>query len=79
MNKTSKKRENTTLDKLHAIEKAKNIYDIHYCRAGIGFLFYDPPEGFETNLQYDDWKEYLTVDTYYKTFEQAVDAEYKRL
>ncbi len=68
-----------TLEKLHKIEEAKNIYDIHYCRAGIGFLFYEPPKGFETNLQHDDWKKYLTVDRYYDTFEKAVNAEYEKL
>lgn len=67
------------MKKLHLIEEAKSIYNIHYCRAGIGFIFYEPPKGFKTDLQHNDWKKYLTVDSYYNTFEEAVEAEYKKL
>ena len=79
----------TTLDKLHTIEAVKTIYNIHYCRAGVGFCFYDPekdPQEFRDRLIYGvnvpediGWTKALTTDRYYKTFEEAVSAEYERL
>jgi hypothetical protein len=74
----------TLMEKLHAIEKAKTIYDIHYCRAGIGFLFFYPEKvktfEMETMEKYPrDWRTGLSVQRYYPTFEEAVDAEYKNL
>lgn len=70
----------TTLDKLHAIEEKKTIYDIHYCNAGIGFIFYYPVEGDTLEGKPPaNWKEGLSVHKYYPTFEEAVDAEYARL
>lgn len=69
-----------TLEKLHAIEDKKIIYDIHYCKAGVGFIFYSPPEGYDiTILDGDSWKKFLTNDKYYDTFEKAVAGEYLRL
>jgi len=56
----------TILDKLHWIENVKTIYNIHYCRAGVGFIFHYPEKGG------------LSVDGYYPTFEEAVDAEYQK-
>jgi effector-binding domain-containing protein len=62
---------------LHEIEKEKSIYDIHYCKAGVGFVFYTG------SLEYKDlpvnWKESLSVDKYYPTFEEAVKAEWDRM
>lgn len=71
------------LEKLHKIEETVTIYNIHYCRAGIGFCFYEPPEDFEleVNRKYplsDEWRKYLHTYNYYSTFEEAVEAEYKR-
>ena len=69
------------LEKLHEIENAKIIYDIHYCRAGIGFLFYEPPTTLDVpeNMYPKNWKDYLVVERYYDTFEEAVESEYKKL
>lgn len=66
----------STLSMLHAIERAKVIYDIHYCHAGVGFLFYAGALPVPT-----DWQKGrdLTVDRYYPTFEEAVAAEFGRL
>lgn len=64
----------TLLGKLHAIEESKCIYNIHYCRAGVGFIFY-----YKKKVKDDDYKTGLSVDTYYPTFEKAVEAEYDRL
>jgi len=61
------------LSKLHKIEKEKCIYDIHYCKAGIGFIFY------ELKKDKGDWKSALEVDEYYPTFEEAVEKEFERL
>lgn len=71
----------TTLQMLHKIEEAKVIYDIHYCRAGVGFIFYNPPEGYDQDKDTDirGWKRHLTVEKYHPTFEAAVRAEFKRL
>jgi len=75
----------TILQKLHKIEEQKSIYDIHYCRAGIGIIFYEPPEGYDINQKFNDsrnkdyWRKYLTVNRYYPTFEEMIKAEYKRL
>lgn len=68
-----KKKEMTVLEKLHKIEDAKCIYDIHYCRAGVGFIFYYP------NEDKINWRDNLSVKTYYPTFEEAVEAEYNGL
>jgi trehalose-6-phosphate synthase len=69
----------TIMKKLHAIEDKKCIYDIHYCRAGVGFLFYEPPQEGEVDMTKSEWKKYLKVDKYYPSFKEAVGAEYKRL
>ncbi len=79
----------TILEKLHKIEEKKCIYDIHYCRAGVGFLFYDPRriKGVdETRAEKErhlykpkNWREGLSVEKYYPTFEEAVESEFKRL
>lgn len=80
----------TVLQMLHAIEKAKNIYDIHYCRAGVGIVFYYPekdPGGtrdvhigaIKFQTRDDSWKQALSVDKYYPTFEAMVEAEYKKI
>ncbi len=86
----------TILEKLHAIEGAKCIYNIHYCKAGVGFIFYYPgkvPEPEKTakiqipnpvNKELDTkrplrWREGLSVEKYYPTFEEAVEAEYARI
>ena len=66
-----------TLEKLHVIEDRKVIYDIHYCVAGVGFLFYEAdkdPGGYP-----DSFKQALVVEKYYPTFEEAVDGEFARL
>ncbi len=70
----------TILDRLHYIEKHKIIYNIHYCRAGVGFIFYC--EGKIKNPILgggypENWKEGLVVEKYYQTFEEAVEAEYQ--
>jgi hypothetical protein len=67
-----------TLKKLHEIEKKKCIYHIHYCRAGVGIIFYEPPvEDKEDKPNF--WKKYLIVDKYYPTFEAMIDAEYEKI
>ena len=66
----------TTLEMLHEIERRAASYDIHYCRAGVGFIFYEGPAEHGPG---DDWKQHLIVRDYYPTFEEAVEAEYQRL
>ncbi len=86
----------TILEKLHAIDEAKCIYNIHYCNTGVGFIFFYPekvPEPEKTkkiilpapvSKEIDTgkpirWREGLSVEKYYPTFEDAVDAEYARI
>ena len=64
----------TMLDKLHDIEKNKCIYNIHYCRAGVGFIFHYPEKQKD-----DDFISGLSVDGYYDTFEEAVEAEFNKM
>ena len=61
------------LKKLHKIEEQKCIYNIHYCKAGVGFCFYDKGE------DVGNWREALVTGEYHKSFEEAVKAEYKNL
>ena len=83
----------TILEKLHKIEEIKTIYDIHYCNAGIGFMFYYPEKVENPEITHkvkigdktidterpEKWRTGLSVDKYYPTFEEAVEAEYKNL
>mgnify|MGYP001576195892 CR=1 FL=1 len=64
----------TILQKLHKIEEEKNIYDIHYCKAGVGIIFYYPEK-----IKTGNWKDGLSVERYYPTFEECIKAEYKKL
>ena len=67
----------TTLQKLNEIRKRKTIYNILFRNAGGGFLFYYPEKDLQdTPLSYE---RALSIDEYYGTFEEAVNAEYKRL
>jgi hypothetical protein len=66
-------RANDIISKLHEIEQQKTIYNIHNCNAGWGIIFYEP------SLDKGNFRDALTVDRYYATFEEAIDAEYKRL
>ena len=61
-----------TLDMLHELEKHKCVYNIHYCRAGIGFCFWMESET-------ENWRDGLYTDKYYPTFEEAVQAEYDKM
>ena len=69
----------TALEQLHAIEGSATIYDIHYCRAGVGIMFYEPPDRFEIFDKGEEWRRYLIVRHYYPTIEEAISAEYNRL
>jgi len=62
-----------TIDMLHAIESAKCIYNIHYCNAGVGIVFYYPEEN------NGNWRNGLSVAKYYLSFEQCIEEEYKNL
>jgi len=65
---------NDVVSKLHDLDEAKTIYDIHRCRAGWGIIFYYP------ELADDDhWREGLSVEKYYPTFEEMVEKEWLRL
>lgn len=63
----------TILEMLHEIDEKKCIYNIHYCKAGVGFSFYDP------ELDHGNWRDALVVHGYAPTFEEAVQMEYARL
>lgn len=67
----------TILEKLHAIEEKKSIYDIHYCRAGVGFVFYYQDK--DSADEKESWRKALGCDRYYPSFESAVEAEYEKI
>jgi len=70
----------TILEKLHKIEEQKTIYNIHYCNAGVGFLFYYPEKDIGRSKHgRTSFMNALSVEEYYPTFEEAVEAEYARL
>jgi hypothetical protein len=68
------KKEMTVLEMLREIEEKKCIYNIHYCKAGVGFIFYEGGAEFTEN-----WRDELVVDRYYPTFEEAVKGEWERV
>ena len=61
------------LSKLRELDEKKVIYNIHRCKAGWGIIFYYPEK------DDGDWKLALSVDKYYPTFEEMVEAEYRKL
>lgn len=61
------------LKKLHKIEEKKCVYNIHYCKAGVGFCFYNEDKDMGS------WREALVTEGYHKTFEEAVEAEYGKI
>ena len=77
------------VDMVEALSK-DGLHDICFRNAGVGLLFYDPPEGFEitqptlkeamkTGYRTDNsWRQYLSVQKYYPTFTEAVKGEYDR-
>ncbi|KKN27890.1 hypothetical protein LCGC14_0859800 [marine sediment metagenome] len=64
-----------TLEMLHWIEEHSIIYNIHWCRAGVGIIFY---EGLGA-MEEENWRKSLAVHRYYPSFEECVKAEYQRL
>jgi len=63
----------TVLDNLHFIESMKVIYDIHYCKAGVGIVFYYKDDDI------GDYRSGLRVRYYYDSFESCITAEAKRI
>ena len=61
----------TVMEKLHVIEENKCIYNIHYCKAGVGISFY------YAERDTGNWKEALSTKGYHKDFEACIEAEYK--
>lgn len=61
----------TVLEKLHVIEEHKCIYNIHYCKAGVGISFY------YAERDTGNWRDALGTKGYHKDFEACIEAEYK--
>jgi hypothetical protein len=61
------------LKKLKELDTEKCIYNIHRCKAGWGIIFYyeDKDSG--------NWRDALSVDRYYDSFEAMVEAEHQKL
>lgn len=68
----------------------KGLYNIAFRNAGVGLMFFEPPDdgtiGWEELVGEDDpnyrdmWRQYLAVERYYPTLDEAVNAEFlKRL
>lgn len=64
----------TVLEKLKLIEDNKCIYNIHYCKAGVGISFYYPEKDTTGN-----WRDALSTKGYHKGFEECIEVEYRIL
>lgn len=69
----------TTIEMLRFIELNTVIYNVHYCKAGVGFQFYEEKQGVEPCWEADAWRQNLVTHQYYKTFSLAVKGEYERI
>lgn len=58
------------------LQKA-GLHDIMFRNAGVGLLFYEGPP-ISLALHDDSWRRYLVVQKYYRTFGEAVRAEWMR-
>lgn len=76
-------------DKVEQLRE-KGLYDIAFRNTGVGLMFFEPPADFiypewtpgmsESELKERDrsWRKYLTVETYYNSFDEAVSAEFEK-
>lgn len=62
------------ITKLHDLDEKKIICNVHRCRAGWGIIFYYPEK-----VKGTDFKEGLSVDNYYSSFEKCIEEEWKKL
>lgn len=79
----------TILEKLHAIEEIRIVYNVVYRKAGVAFMFFTPfkitnyDESKHASKQTEEvqkaWREGLHVLGYFPTFELAVEGEYARI
>ena len=70
------------MTQLEELENLPGIYQVCFRNAGIGIMFYEPPEGYQPTNYWenkDKWKQYLIVHHYYPTLEEALIEETKRL
>jgi hypothetical protein len=70
---------NQLIQKLHVIEAASHIYNIHYCKAGVGITFYEPEREQRVGGNASSWKDGLVTYSYYPDFEACIEAEFDRL
>ncbi len=63
----------TVLEKLYFIEGMKVIYDIHYCSAGVGIVFYYKDQDI------GDYRSGLSVARYYDNFEDCISGEASKI
>lgn len=71
-----------TLIKLQYINDNACIYNIHYCKVGVGFQFFEEKritKGDRSDRTSEGWREGLINYRYYSTFTEAVGYEYARL
>lgn len=67
-------------DKLNKIQEGYVIYNILFRTGGIAIQFFNPPHNIEMNRYHsENWKQYLYIDKYYPTLEDAITGEYNRL
>lgn len=82
------------MEKLEVIQECKLLYNICFRKAGVGLQFvnlkkpkvrpfYDlekvnANDNRVEKVLPDNWKDFLEVDKYYPTLEEAIDAEYER-
>jgi hypothetical protein len=78
-----------TVEMLNALQQV-GLHEIAFRNAGVGLQFFIPAvweektrrvwdEVYRETGMPDDWRQGLVVDRYYETFEEAVEAEYRRM
>ena len=64
---------------LESIENLRNLglHQILFRNAGVGFQFYEPPDGYKIDIRdtSGNWKQYLVIYDYYPTLKEAISAE----
>jgi len=63
------------------INKRGVLFNIHFCKAGVGFVMYDDDYThiYDKNGNVKNWRQGLHVDKYYPTIRAAAEATLTRL
>jgi hypothetical protein len=62
---------------LDEIRNKQTIYNIHFCKAGVGIQFFDPPDNDPEHSVH--WEQHVKTFHYYPTFRECIETEWARL